>query len=426
MTTREHPTAVAVPARPSLFASLHTRNYRLWASGQIVSLVGTWMQRVAQDWLVLTLSGGDALALGFVAALQFGPTLVLSMWGGVLADRYDKRRIILTTQVLMAGCALVLGLLDVGGLVQLWHVYLLALALGCVSAVDAPVRQSFVVEMVGPDQLRNAVGLNSMTFNLARIVGPAVAGVLITLVGTGWVFLINVGTFAAVVVGLLAMNTAELQRALPTARAKGQLREGLRYVRGRPDIMVLLVLVFVVSTFSLNFFLTLAIMARNVFDRGADAYGLLSTMLAVGTLLGATLSARRTGRPRLRLLLASAGAFGVLELAVGLMPTYTLVALALVPAGVASLTFTTTAMTTVQMAVPPEMRGRVMGIYILCFLGGTPLGGPLLGWVANVYGGRAPIVVGGVVGVLAAVGCALWLLRDETLRLRLEEVRARR
>lgn len=403
-----------------MFASLHTRNYRLWASGQVVSLVGTWMQRVAQDWLVLTLTGGDAVALGVVSALQFGPTLVFSMWGGVLADRYDKRRIILLTQSLMATCALVLGLLDVGGLVQLWHVYAVALALGCVSAVDAPVRQSFVVEMVGPEHLTNAVGLNSLTFNLARIVGPAVAGVLITVVGTGWVFLANVGTFAAVLAGLLAMRPAELVRSVPAPRTAGQLRAGLAYVRGRPDLRILLVTVFLVATFSLNFPITLAILARNTFGRGSGSYGLLLTLLAVGTLTGATLAARRTGRPRTRRLLGGAAAFGVFELAAGLMPTYLLVGVVLIPAGIASLVFTTSAMSTVQLAVPADMRGRVMGIYMLCFLGGTPVGGPVLGWLANAYGGRAPIVVGGVIALLTGLGCALYLVRHEGLRLRLD------
>lgn len=410
----------------AVFTSLRTRNYRLWASGQLVSLAGTWMQRVAQDWLVLTLTGGDAVALGVVSALQFGPTLVLSVWGGVLADRYDKRRIILATQVLMALCALALGVLDLGGVVALWHVYVIALALGCVSAVDAPVRQSFVVEMVGRDQLTNAVGLNSMTFNLARIVGPAAAGLMIAAVGTGWVFLVNVGTFAAVVAGLLAMRTAELHRAPRTAREPGQVRAGVRYVAGRADLRVVMVLVGLVATFGLNFPITLALMARNVFGRGSESYGLLLTALAVGTLVGATLAARRTRVPRTRVLLGSAVVFGVLEVAVALMPSYGLVAVVLVPTGIASLTFTTTAMSTVQLAVPAEVRGRVMGVFMLCTLGGTPVGAPLLGWLANAFGGRAPIVFGGVVSLLAGLGCALYLVRHEGLRVRLDRSAGRR
>ncbi|QNG21140.1 MFS transporter [Rhodococcus triatomae] len=401
-----------------MFAALRTRNYRLWASGQIVSLVGTWMQRVAQDWLVLTLSDGNALAVGIVMALQFGPTLFLSVWGGVLADRYDKRRILMVTQVAMALCALVLGVLDVGGVVDLWHVYLIAFVLGCASAIDAPVRQSFTIEMVGPERLSNAIALNSMTFNTARIIGPAVSGVLITLIGTGWVFLLNVVTFAAVLVGLLLMRVDELMPAPATERAKGQVREGFRYVWGRADLRVLMAAVFMVSTFGLNFPISLAVMARNTFGHGADAYGLLSTTLAIGTLAGAALAARRKTPPRLRTLLGAAAGFGVFEIAVGVMPTYALVAIMLVPTGALTLTFTTAAMNILQMSVPSEMRGRVMGIYMLCFLGGTPLGSPVLGWLADVLDPRAPLVVGGVISLLSGLLAAAYLMRHEQLRLR--------
>lgn len=411
--------SVSHEAKLSMFAALGTRNYRLWASGQIVSLVGTWMQRVAQDWLVLTLSNGNALAVGIVMALQFGPTLMLSVWGGVLADRYDKRRILMITQVSMAGCALVLGLLDVGGVVQLWQVYVIALALGCVSAIDAPVRQSFTIEMVGPERLPNAIALNSMTFNTARIVGPAISGVLITWVGTGWVFLINVATFAAVFLGLLAMRPGELFSTEPAPRAKGQVREGFRYVWGRADLRVLLGTVFMVSTFGLNFPISLAVLARNTFGQGADAYGFLSTTLAIGTLGGATLAARRKGAPRLRLFLGAGIAFGFFEIVVGLMPTYPLVALLLVPTGALTLTFTTSAMNILQMSVPSDMRGRVMGIYMLCFLGGTPLGSPLLGWLADVIDPRAPLIVGGAVSLASGLAAAAYLMRREGLRLRL-------
>lgn len=245
-----------------MFAALHNRNYRLWASGQIVSLVGTWMQRIAQDWLVLTLSDGNALAVGIVMALQFGPTLFLSVWGGVLADRYDKRRILIFTQWASAVCALVLGLLDVGGLVALWHVFLIAFALGCVSALDAPVRQSFTIEMVGKEHLSNAIALNSMTFNTARIVGPAISGVLINLIGTGWVFLLNVATFGGVLIALYLMNKKELIPSEPAPRTKGQVRDGFRYVWGRKDLRVIMVSVFMVSTFGLNFAISPAVMAR--------------------------------------------------------------------------------------------------------------------------------------------------------------------
>ncbi|MGH3778773.1 MAG: MFS transporter [Pseudonocardiaceae bacterium] len=395
-------------ARTSTFVSLRERNYLLFATGQIVSLIGTWGQRLAQDWLVLELSGGDPVALGIAAALQFSPTLLLSLWAGVLADRYDKRRLLLTVQVAMGLCALVLGLLDVGRVVQLWHVYLLCLLLGCFAAIDGAVRQSFAVEMVGPEQVTNAVALNSMTFNLARVVGPAVAGLAIMAVGTGWVFLANAASFAGVVIGLVLMNPARLHRPAPVPRRPGQLMEGLRYVRGRRDLIMLLTLVFFVATFGLNFSLTLAVMARNVFGRGAGAYGLLSALLAVGTLAGATLAARRSGRgrPRLRLVLGAALAFGLLEVAVGLMPTFATFGMMLVPCGAVALTFTTAVNSTVQLSVDPWMRGRVMGLYMLLFLGGKPIGGPLVGWIAAEVNGRAPIVVGGLVTVLAALACA--------------------
>ncbi|GGM43170.1 MFS transporter [Longimycelium tulufanense] len=406
--------------RGGMFASLRVRNYRLFASGQVVSLVGTWMQRVAQDWLVLQLSGGNALALGIVAALQFLPTLFLSLWAGMLADRYDKRKLLLAIQTGMGLTALVLGLLDVTGAVQLWHVYLLALLLGVFGALDTPVRQAFAHEMVGRDQLTNAVALNSMTFNAARIVGPAVAGVAITMVGTGWVFLANAATFAGVLVGLFRMNPHDLHRSKPVPRQRGQVREAMAYVRQRPDLIIVLTLVGLVSTFGLNFQTTLAYIASSVFHRDADGYGLLSTMLAVGTLAGATLAARRStrGRPRMRLLIGAAAAFGLLEALAGVMPYYLAFAAVLVPTGAATLTFTTAANSTMQLSTDAAMRGRVMGLYVLIFIGCTPVGGPLMGWVANEFGGRAPLVLGGLVSFLSAVACGLVLARRGGFQLR--------
>ncbi|WP_235884117.1 MFS transporter [Saccharopolyspora elongata] len=389
-----------------MFRSLRERNYRYYASGQVVSLTGTWMQRAAQDWLVLELSGGSPAALGVAVALQFAPTLLLTLWAGVIADRFDKRRMLVATQSALGACGLVLGLLDVTGVVLLWHVYLLCFVLGCFAAVDAPVRQSFVVEMVGSQQLTNAVALNSMTFNLARIVGPAIAGVLITAIGTGWVFLLNGLSSVAVVAGLALMDASALHRAKPPPKERGQLRAGLRYVRGRPDLLVVMVLVFFVGTFGMNFESSFAVIARNVFGREADGYGLLITMLAVGTLTGASLAARRSGRgvPRLRLMLLGAGVFGVLEAVAALMPTYELFAASLVPVGIAVMTFTTSANATVQLAVEPTMRGRVMGLYMLLFLGGKPLGGLASGWVAEVLGPRWPILLGGLASLAAALG----------------------
>ncbi|GAA4836029.1 MFS transporter [Actinomycetospora corticicola] len=404
----------AETATTTMFASLRIRNYRLFASGQVVSLVGTWMQRVAQDWLVLNLSGGSPVALGVAAALQFGPTLLLSLAGGALADRYDKRRVLMGLQVGMGLCALVLGVLDVTGTATLGLVYLLCFLNGCFSAVDAPVRQSFAGEMVGPGSLQNAVALNSMTFNTARIVGPAVAGLMIAAVGTGWVFLVNFATFAAVLTGLALMRPGDMFAYERVARAKGAIRDGLREVRGRPDLVLLLTVVFFVSTFGINFFMTLAITARLVFDRGAESYGLLTSALAVGCLLGTFVAARRAGRPRLRTVLLAGLFFGVAELFTGVMPTYALTALLLVPTGLGQLVFTTAANSAVQLGVSESMRGRVMGLYVLVLLGGTPLGGPVLGWMADAWGGRAPLVIGGVLTVatvVVAAGVVTWQAR---------------
>lgn len=389
--------------RVSMFTALNTRNYRLWASGQIVSLVGTWMQRVAQDWLVLSLSDGNAFALGVVMALQFGPTLVLSMWGGVLADRYDKRRILIATQSIAALLGLILGLLDVSGHVQLWHVGLLALLLGCSSAIDAPVRQSFTIEMVGRERLSNAIALNSMTFNTARVIGPAVAGVLIAAVGTGWAFLINAGSFVAVLIGLLLMRAADLYPVPHAPREKGQVRAGVRYVFARPDLRLTLLIVVAASGFGAQFPLSLSVLTRNGFGGGADAYGMLTTILACGTLLGAGLAARRSRVLGLGALTGAAIAFGISLIVVGLMPGYLWVAIALVPAGVLSLTVSNAAMGIMQACVPAEMRGRVMGLYTMFFLGSTPVGSMILGYLANTVDPRAPLWFGGAITILVGI-----------------------
>jgi len=399
------------PGTRQTFRSLRVRNYRLFAGGQVVSLTGTWAQRIAQDWLVLDLSGNRGLALGVVTALQFLPVLVLGLWGGVLADRYDKRRMLVGVQVAMGALALVLGLLDVTGLVQLWHVYALSFALGTASALDTPVRQAFVVELVGPDDLPNAVSLNSATFNSARIVGPAVAGVLIATVGTGWVFLGNAVSFVAVVTGLLLMRVEDLRTPQRVEKAKGQVREGIAYVRGRPDLLVPIALVAVVGTFGLNFQITMALIAKQVFGRGAGSFGLLTSALALGSLLGALASARRTGPPRLRRLFGSALAFGLLEVLVGLAPSYAVMVVLLVPTGIAVLTFTTTANTLVQLGSAPHVRGRVMALYVLVFLGGTPFGAPLIGAVAETMGPRSGLLLGGVISALGAVAGAWYLAR---------------
>jgi MFS family permease len=397
-----------------MFRSLKTRNYRLYASGQLVSLTGTWMQRVAQDWLVLELTNSGT-ALGIVTALQFGPSLVLGLWGGMLADRYDKRKLLLGTQTALAVVALLLGVLVVSGVVQYWHVLALAAALGVIASVDTPVRQSFVVEMVGKEDLANAVAINATIFNAGRVLGPAIAGVMIAGMGTGLVFLVNAASSIGVLVALGLMRTAELSPSPPLQRARGQLRDGLQYVRGRADLMLTMILVFVVGTFGLNFQLTTALLAKQVFHRSASGYGLLSTALAVGACAGAVIATRRVRRPTQLFLLGMALVFGVIEIGVGLMPTFDLTALLLVPTGLVMLTFTTAANASVQLGVEPTMRGRVMALYLMCFMGGTPVGAPIIGWAAGAFGPRWGLLGGGLICLLSALVIAAFIARRRGL-----------
>ena len=399
------------PALTTTFRSLRVRNYRLFASGQVISLSGTWAQRVAQDWLVLELSHNSGVALGITTGLQFLPVLLFGLYGGVLADRYDKRTLLIWAQVSMGLLALVLGLLDLTGVVQLWHVYALAFLLGLASVVDTPVRQAFVVEMVGPEDLPNAVSLNSATFNASRILGPAIAGIAINHLGTAPVFLANAATYVAVVAGLTAMRRSDLFDVSRVARAKGQLREGLAYVRANPQLYVPIALIAVIGMFGLNFQITLALIAKSTFHMGAGSYGALSAMLATGSLLGALASARRSAPPSGRVLFGSALAFGVLEVLTGLAPTYAVMAALLVPTGTAVLTFTTAANATVQLTSAPHMRGRVMALYVLVFLGGTPIGAPVIGALAEALGPRSSLLIGGAVSAGAAVVAALYLAR---------------
>jgi MFS family permease len=398
-----------------MFRSLKVRNYRLYASGQLISLTGTWMQRVAQDWLVLELTNSGT-ALGIVTAFQFLPALLLGPWGGVVADRGDKRKLLLATQSGLALLALALGLLDVAGVARYWHVLVLAGLLGLVSALDTPIRQAFVVEMVGRDDLPNAVAINSTIFNSGRILGPAIAGVMITAVGTGWAFLANAASSIAVLAGLWLMRPGELFPSPPVARASGQLREGLRYVRGRGDLLLTIVLVFVFGTFGLNFQITSALLARQVFGRSAAGYGLLSTALAAGAFLGAVNATRRTRRPSQLFLVVMAIGFGVLEILSGLMPSFALTAVLLVPTGMLMLTFTTAANAAVQLGVEPTMRGRVMALYLVAFMGGTPIGAPIVGWLAGAFGPRWGVIGGGAICIVATLAIALVVAHRRSLR----------
>jgi MFS family permease len=382
-----------------------------------VSNTGSWMQRVAQDWLVLQLTHDSGTALGITTGLQFLPLLLFSLWGGVIADRYPKRRILMVTQTVMGGLALVLGILSLTGAVRIWQVYALAFALGLATVVDNPTRQAFAVEMVGTEGMANAIALNSAVFNLARIVGPAVAGAVIAFLGVPAAFLLNAGSYGAVLIGLKLMRTAELNPARRAERGPGQLRAALSYVRARPTLWMPMILVFFVSTFGMNFQVTTALMSRTVFHTGAGAFGLASAVFAIGALAGALLAARR-GRPTLRLLLATAFAFGVLEILTALTPDYPAFLIALVPTGLAMIIFTTAANSSTQLGTTSDMRGRVMGLYMLVFLGGTPLGAPLVGWMAEAYGTRMSLIAGGVISAAAAVVVAVLLARYRGVRLR--------
>jgi MFS family permease len=401
------------------FKSLSVPNYRRYFTGMAVSNTGSWMQRVAQDWLVLQLSGGSAVTLGITTALQFGPIVLLSSLGGVLADRYDKRRLLFLTNGAMGLLALVLGALVLTDVAAVWHVYLLAAGLGVIAALDTPTRQAFVVEMVGRDDLPNAVGLNSVSFNGGRILGPAIAGLLIEAFGgdTGWVFLINGASYLAPVIALHRMRVAELQPSELAPRGKGQLREGIRYVRGRPDLLAVLWVIFALGTFGLNFQITNALMATQEFGKGAGEFGLLGSAIAVGSLAGALLGARRR-QVRVRLVIAGAFAFGVLEAVVGLMPSYGWYALSLPAVGIAALLTTTAANSVVQLSVPPSMRGRVMALYITVLFGGTPIGAPLVGWLAEEYGPRWSLVLGGIITAASALLAAVLLARRAKLTVR--------
>jgi MFS family permease len=405
------------------FRSLRSFNYRVWAGGALVSNVGTWMQRTAQDWLVLTqLTHHNATAVGFVMALQYGPHLLLLPLTGFAADHFDRRRILMTTQAALGTLALGLGILTVAGIVQLWHVYVFAFLLGCVTAFDSPANQTFVSELVGEADLSNAVGLNSTSFNAARMIGPAIAGILIAAVGTGWVFLLNAASFVAVLCALGVLRVEQLHRSARAAPTAGSFLEGFRYVRSRRDLRTILLMLFLIGTFGLNFPIFVSSMAVTVFHAGAGAYGLLTSSLAVGTIAGSLLAASRA-TPRMSLLFAGSATFGLGCLLAGIAPNYWLFAAALTLIGVAALTFTNSTNSLLQLATEPAMRGRVMAIRLAIALGGTPIGAPIVGWVADSYGPRWALSVGAASGFAAAGVVVIYLTKYCDLRLRLESGR---
>jgi len=387
----------------SAFRSLRNPNYRLWATGAFVSNVGTWMQRTAQDWLVLAeLTPHSGTAVGIVMALQFGPSLVLLPFTGLAADVFDRRKLLVVTQSAMGALALGLGLLTVFGAVELWHVYAFAFVLGCATAFDAPARQTFVSELVGTADLSNAVALNSTSFQAARMIGPAIAGVVIAAFGSGWAFLANAASFAAMIVALARLRVPARVHPEGATAPRAGLAEGWRHVRGRPDQQLVLAMLFLVATFGLNFPIFIATMAVSVFHVGAHRYGLLTSLLAIGSVAGALLSARRD-RPQASVLLAGAAVFGGGCAIAAAMPDYWLFGATLVVVGAAAQTFMTTANSTIQLGTDASMRGRVMAIYLAIALGSTPLGAPIVGWVADVAGARWALAVGAAAGLGAAL-----------------------
>jgi MFS family permease len=385
--------------RPAL-RSFSVPNYRRYFFGQLVSLSGTWMQTVAEMWLVLQLTH-SGVAVGFAAALQFAPMLLVGAWGGLIADRFPKRRLLIATQTAMALPALALLALTATGAIELWMLYLLICARGAVNAVDNPARQAFLVELVGPDRLVNAVSLGSALINGARTVGPALAGVLIATAGVVPCFGLNALSFAAMILALHGMDRAALRSVPPTPRRPGQLRHGLRYVRATPELWIPLALMAIVGTFTFNFQTLLPLLATFGFGGGAGAYAALTTAMGLGAIAGAIANSARS-RVRPALLAGAAAAFGALVIAAAAAPSLALAALALVPVGAASVIFAASVNSFLQLAVAPHMRGRVMALYSVVFLGSTPIGGPLMGWIAGAAGPRAALALGGLVALAAA------------------------
>ena len=399
------------------FRSLRSFNFRLWTAGGLVSNVGTWMQRVAQDWLVLThLTHHDASALGIVMGLQFAPQLLLLPWTGSAADRLNQRKLLFLTQATMGVLALLLGVLTIAGVVRLWHVYLFAFLSGSAAALDAPVRQTFVSEMVGDADLTNAVALNSMSFNAAQMIGPAAAGLLIAKVGIGWAFLLNGLSFAAVLISMSFFRLSELRTSARAHRTASGFLEGLHYAWGSPDLRAILIMLFLIGTFGLNFPIFISTMAVNVFHSNARGFGLLSSIMAVGTLSGALFAAGRH-KPSLASLLVGASVFGLGCTLAAFAPGYWWFGAALVVIGAAGLTFTNGTNSIMQLSTEPAMRGRVMALRVGIALGGTPVGAPIVGWVANHFGARWGLGIGAGAGFTAALIAAQALARRKKLLL---------
>ncbi len=399
------------------FASLAYPNYKKWFIGAIIANIGTWMQRIAQTWVVLAeLSEDSGVAVGTVVALQFLPTLLLTPVGGLLADRVEKKKLLISTQLGLALSSLSLGAIVLSGNAELWHVYIFALVLGTLAALDQPVRMTFVSELVPPTSLANAVGLNATSFNGARLIGPAVAGFLIAAVGSGWVFIITGIAFAGPITAMFLMKEEDMYAGARAARKDRGLGVAVRYVREHADIAVIISVMAVVGAFGLNFQLFISTMARDAFDRGPEDFGILNTLMGLGSLAGALMAARRT-RPRTRLVVGAAAAFGALTLASAFMPSYELYGAMGILVGFFATTTMNSANSTIQLASSPEVRGRVMSLYLMVFLGSTPVFSPFLGWIAETYGARTAVAMGGGFTLVAALAAMLWAWRRLGIRL---------
>jgi MFS family permease len=407
------------------FRSLANRDYRVWASGALVSNIGTWMQRIAQDWLVLTqLTHNNASAVGIVMSLQFAPQLLLLPWSGWAADRFDRRKLLFVTQAALGLISLMQGVLVITGVVQLWHVYVLAFLFGCAAAIDLPARNTFVSDIVGEADLSNAVGLNSASFNAARMIGPAVAGAMIVVVGTGWVFVMNALSFVVMIVALCFLKPSGFVRPRRPERVNGGLADGFRYIWKRADLFASLVMAFLICTFGLNFPIFISTMSVREFHAGAGQYGVSVTIMAMGTLMGALLSASRRN-PTMQLLLGAAAVFGIGCVLAAVAPDYLLFGAALILIGLCAQTFNTSCNSLLQLSTAPEVRGRVLAIYLAVALGGTPLGAPLVGRVADVFGPRWALGVGAASGIAAALVALVYFVRHRNLRLNVSGGRLR-
>ena len=401
------PTSPLPAQSTGVFASLSVHNYRLYFGGQAVSLVGTWMQATAQAWLVLTLSGSSSI-LGLIVALQALPILIIGPYAGVVADRVDRRLLMIFLQSIMGVLALVLAILTLGGWIAVWQIAILALLLGLNNAFENPARQAFIHQIVGESLIRNAVTLNSVMVNAARAIGPAVAGVILAAVGAGWCFVINATSFVAVVVSLLAMRTTEISHEIPVPRAKGQLREGLRYVRSKPILWVPLVMMALVGTLAYEFQVSLPVAARDVFDGGPQAFGFMTSSMGVGAVVGGLIVAAR-GTTGLRTLIVTATGFGITIAVTAAAPSLWLAIVALFFVGWLSVSFMSTGNATLQLNSRHQMRGRVMALWSVAFMGSTPIGGPLIGAITEAAGARTGLAVGAAsCFIAAAIGLAVW------------------